>query len=243
MEKSTTFAGALRVCLAATAVLFGGSSAAHAGALASASLTIEPGLGALIFPAVGATGAATSSTNATLGAGGAFAGTQTFTTPLSTLEPLDKVRVILGGNAAGSFTGATPGAVGGSAGFTLEAVYYATKSIPTPFMKVPIKVGKATTFSGVLLPGLGFTTWGNPWPAGVASTSLTTIMVTMTVPVTGMVLVTAQGMNALTPGGAGTLTLVSVGKTVVGLPRFSAVVSTLTLNYVPEPGTLVLLGL
>jgi hypothetical protein len=49
-------------------------------------------------------------------------------------------------------------------------------------------------------------------------------------------------MNALSPGGGGTLTLVSPGKVYVSTGNKLAVIGTLTLTYVPEPGTVLLLG-
>lgn len=240
MRRSTTLSGAVAVCLAAAALPVGWSSAAHAGALVSASLTIEPGWGSLTFPGVGATGTATSATSATLGAGSAFNGTETFTTPLPSLTPVDVVKGFLGANGAGSFAGATAGSIGGSASFSLKAQMYATAPATAPFLSVPVKVGKTTVFAGMTpFWGVKFTVFGNPWTAGVASTSITSLT---TGGMTGMALVTAQGMNALSPGGGGTLTLVSVGKVIVDVPFIRPVVSALTLTYVPEPGTLALLG-
>jgi hypothetical protein len=53
---------------------------------------------------------------------------------------------------------------------------------------------------------------------------------------------TVTGMNALSPAGGGTLTLVSPGKVVVNTGNRLPLIATLTLNYVPEPGTASLLG-
>jgi hypothetical protein len=50
------------------------------------------------------------------------------------------------------------------------------------------------------------------------------------------------GMNALSAGGAGTLTLVSPGKVYMSTGNKLPLVGTLVLNYVPEPGTALLLG-
>src|SRR4029450_8639143 len=82
--------------------------------------------------------------------------------------------------------------------------------------------------------GLGFTVFSAPWPAGKATIDYGNV----TTPATLMV----TGMNALSAGGAGTLTLVSPGKVFVSTGNKLPIVGTLVLNYVPEPGTLLLLG-
>jgi hypothetical protein len=52
-----------------------------------------------------------------------------------------------------------------------------------------------------------------------------------------------MGSNGLTPGGQGTLVLVAPVKIIDGLAGFTGAFGVLTLTYVPEPGTLLLLGL
>jgi len=52
-----------------------------------------------------------------------------------------------------------------------------------------------------------------------------------------------MGANALSPGGAGTLVLVTPLRIVTNVAGSLAGFGVLTLTYVPEPGTLVLVGL
>jgi hypothetical protein len=222
------------------AVVAGGG--AEAGPLVSASLQIQFGGQGAAFPGAGATGTATSDLQATLGSGTAFVGTDVVTVPPSQQPntPVDRLRVVLTANAAGAFAGATPGSVGGPAGFSGYASLSATTSVPCcidPFLKVPIRIGKTTAFT-VMGAGLGFSIHGAPWTAG--QTTLTGVDAGFggASPTT----LYATGANALTPGGAGTLTLVSPGKVLVSTGHRFAVIGTLTLSYVPEPGTLALLG-
>jgi hypothetical protein len=77
---------------------------------------------------------------------------------------------------------------------------------------------------------------GAPWTAGKA----TVTGVNTGFAVGPLTTLFATGMNALSPGGGGTLTLVSPGKIRVSTGNTLAVIGTLT--YVPEPGTASLLG-
>jgi hypothetical protein len=147
--------------------------------------------------------------------------------------PVDKIQLVLGANASGNFTGTAPSKVGGSALFAGVANLYATKSASAVFLAVPVKVGVMTTFTKAGA-GLGFTIFSAPWTAGAATIDYGNA----TTPVTVM----ATGMNALTAGGAGTLILVSPSKVFVSTGNKLPIVGTLILNYVPEPGTLLLLG-
>ena len=54
---------------------------------------------------------------------------------------------------------------------------------------------------------------------------------------------TAMGSNGLTPGGQGTLVLVTPVKVLTNIAGTLAIFGTLTLTYVPEPNTLLLLAL
>ena len=60
---------------------------------------------------------------------------------------------------------------------------------------------------------------------------------------TGNGTATAMGSNGLTAGGAGTIVLVSPIKIITNVAGTLAAFGVLTLTYVPEPGTLLLLGL
>jgi hypothetical protein len=84
--------------------------------------------------------------------------------------------------------------------------------------------------------GVGFSVWGAAWSAGVVTlgdvfggTTLTPVL-------------EATGMNALTAGGAGTITLVAPSKVFVTTGNIVPIVGALTLTYVPEPGSALLLG-
>jgi hypothetical protein len=208
--------------------------AAQAAPLASATLTVGTFAGPTTFPGIGAAGTATSPLSATLAAGSAFAGSDfaTLTPGAAANSPTDKILVVIGANAAGSLTGATPGLVGGSALFTGIGTLYDTASPGDSFLQVPIRIGRATSFT-VMGAGLAFSVYGAPWTAGAATvTGLTGSMTTLM----------ATGMNALDPFGVGTLTLVAPSKVRISTGNRMPTVSTLVLTYVPEPGTGALLA-
>jgi hypothetical protein len=215
------------------------ATAAQAGPLASASVTLSLAGGNPTFVATGATGTATGTTSASLGGGTAFSGTQTITLTgtTATKSPVDVIQVVLAGNAAGSFSGSP---VGGVATFTGSANLFATTGAfpSSPFLVIPVIVGK-TTANTIMGSGLSFSTFGAPWTSGTAM--ITGVAVT-TPNGANVTVVTVTGNNALTPGGGGTLTLVSPGKVYVSTGNKLPVIGTLVLNYVPEPGTLLLLG-
>jgi hypothetical protein len=208
---------------------------AGAGTLVSASLTVEVAGVSVTFPGVGATGTATSATSATLGAGSAFTGTETGFG--GTSPAIAKVQVFVGLNQAGDFTGGSPGRVGGSAPFLVSEALYGTPNATSPLLHIGgfrPSVGKATAYT-VMGAALSYSLWGAPWSAGVVT--LGDIFGGTATPV-----LKVTGMNSLTPSGAGTLTLVSPSKVSVLVGFVVPIVGTLTLNYVPEPGTALLLG-
>jgi hypothetical protein len=223
----------------AAAVLAGAwAGPAAAGPLVSASLTVSVDLAVLTFQAVGATGTATSDLAASLGAGSAFAGTETttFTGTRAEKSPLDGVTIAIFSNEAGLFTGTTPGKVGGDA-FISPSIYLTASDVPA--LRLPAFFGKQLTAS-LMGSGLGFTTFAVPWTAG----AVTVTGIRALTPNNKLVTVTRMvtGANGLTPLGGGTLTLVSPAKVYVETGNRLPVIGTLTLNYVPEPGTLLLLG-
>jgi hypothetical protein len=232
-----------------SALMFAGVLAgqAQAGPITSASLTVSLAGGTPTFVASGATGTATSNTTASLGGGTAFAGTQTITLTgtTATKSPVDVIQVVIASNAAGNFTGATPNVVGGAATFTGSANLFATTAAfpASPFLVIPVIIGK-TTANTIMGSGLSFSTFGAPWTAGVAT--ITGVAITTTTPngtvMNVMTTAMVTGNNGLTPGGSGMLTLVSPGKVYVSTGNKLPVIGTLVLNYVPEPGTLLLLG-
>jgi hypothetical protein len=107
---------------------------------------------------------------------------------------------------------------------------------------VPVRVGRQTTFTA-MGGGLAFSIFGVAWTAGQAT--VTGVQLTELTTGGGTQMATSRaftGMNALTPGGAGTLTLVSPGKVYVSTGNKIPLVGTLTLQYAPEPGTALLTG-
>jgi hypothetical protein len=223
------------------ALATGVATAAQAGPLSSASFSVALAGATLVFPGVGATGTAAVGGNgpATIGAGSAFAGTQTVTLTgtQATKSPVDKIQVVIGSNAAGSFTGSP---LGGTATFNGNANLYATASASSPFLAIPANFGFSTSFT-VMGSGLSFSIVGNPWTAGVTTVTGITGQMTPNGGSNGTTLM-LSGMNNLTVGGGGSLTLVSPGRVYVSTGNKLPVIGTLVLNYVPEPGTLLLLG-
>jgi hypothetical protein len=218
---------------------------ASAGALTSASFSFQIGsLPSASFPGVGATGTATSDLSASLGGGSAFAGVFTTAIPTTAAPPLTAIQVFVTKNAGGTFTGTTPNNVGGNLVLGGVANIYGIGGFTSggaPLLAVPLVLGTPNTISKAS-GGVAITAISGGWTAGTASVSpvtTTTPWFFMTNP-SGTV--TAMGANGLTIGGAGTLVLVAPTRIISGVAGTLAAFSTLTLNYVPEPGTLLLLG-
>jgi len=199
-------------------------SASPAASLASASLTILGGAGTFFFPAVGASGTATSATQVTLAAGSAFAGTSTAVTATGAPPPAPlQNRIRIGMNGPGSFSGAP---LVGSAVFQGDLTVL---SSGFPFLTFPFVLGAQTTRSTtILLPTGGlpakFVLKAKRWTTGVA-------------PYVG------AGTNMLNASGVGMLTLVT--PLVISSPTFgteTTLVGQLKLTFVPEPGSALLLG-
>ena len=218
--------------LAVGALMIAGQTSAAP--LASASFSFQLGtLPAASFPGVGATGTATSNTSASLDAGNAFAGAFTTLIPTTAAPPLTAIQVIITANEAGNFTGATPNQVGGNMAVKGVSNVYGIGGFPSggkPLLGVPLSVGTptTTTLSG---GGVNITAISAGWSAG-------TVQVTGTDAGTA----TAMGSNGLTPAGAGNLTLVTPVKVITNIAGTLAAFGVLSLTYVPEPGTLLLLG-
>ena len=202
-------------------------ASAQAAPLASATLSFAIGtLPPAVFAASGATGTATSNLNATLGAGTAFNGTVTTTIPLTAAPPLTQIQVQLTGNGALAFTGGPASAaftgianVKGFGGLTL--------------LGVPLLVGSPNTTTKSAF-GVNITAISGAWTLGPATITLG--------PASPTVTAMATGNNGLTANGAGTLVLVTPVKIITNIAGTLAAFGVLTLTYVPEPGTLLLLG-
>jgi hypothetical protein len=239
MRRSSQFA----VVLAAALGLAG---AAQGAVLTSASFAF-PGrtpLGA--FPPITGAGVGTSAglgVTATLGSN-VLQGTID-ATGVTTAPPITQVRMLLTGHAAGSFVagGGPGGGLGGpmTLGGAITANGY---SGMVTLLRVPLSpVGQPGGFA----PGSGagggtiVQVWGNGWTTGVQTMMVpaTTVGGGTQTPRT----VTATGADLRTASGAGALVLITPMfiRTNLGgadMPLFA----TLTLNYVPEPGTLLLIG-
>jgi len=211
---------------------------ASAGALTASSFGFALGtLPGASFAGVGSTGTATSNLSATLGAGSTITGAFTTTIATSAAPPLTAIQIFVTKNAALAAVGTTPNNVGGNAVFEGVANVYGIGGFPgggPALLAVPLKIGTPNTLftaSG----GVAITAIGAGWTAG---TAVVTIVNT-----SGTSYVTAMGANGLTAGGAGTLVLVSPTKVITNVAGTLAAFGTLTLTYVPEPGTLLLLGM
>jgi len=234
------------VCLAAAllgALAPAGPVAALPLTSASFSFQLDV-LPAASFPGVGATGTATSNLSASLGAGTVFNGAFTTTIPTSAAPPITAIQVIVTKNAGQTFTGTAPGNVGGNLAIEGVANVYGIGGFPgggAPLLPVPLKVGTPSTVSKSP-GGVTITAISAGWTAGTA----VVVGVTTTTPSNATNpsgSVTLMGANALTPGGNGSLVLVAPIKLITHVAGNLAAFGVLSLTYVPEPGTALLLGL
>jgi hypothetical protein len=202
--------------------LAGGASA---GPLVSANLSFQLGtLPGANFPGVGTTGTATSNLSATVGAGTSFNGSFTTTIPLTAAPPLSQLQVIVTNNAAVNFTGGPTSAL-----FAGIANVKAFGGVT--LLGVPLKLGIANTTTLGPTYGINITAISAPWTVGAATVN------------TGSATFMATGFNGLSRAGFGTLVLITPVKVITNIAGTLAAFATLTLTYVPEPGTLLLLGM
>ncbi len=136
--------------------------------------------------------------------------------------------------------GAPDGGFGGSAGLAGNAKIGLFGPPPFAFLTVPLSsfgVEGATAMVASPL-GVSITAVGGGWSTGTVS------VVGDRGPFLGQVLATAMGTDARTVGGGGQIVLVTptLAITNVGGSENLPLIGTLTLNFVPEPGTLLLLG-
>jgi PEP-CTERM motif len=111
-------------------------------------------------------------------------------------------------------------------------------------LKVPLSIGKAGTFTNyfIVIGVLHYITVDfYAWTPGTSTfTGLTSKYLPLMTPT-----VVAMGSFGLTGGGGGTVTLVSPSKISIDgslAQRRTASFTSLKLTYIPEPGTLLLLG-
>lgn len=237
----------LLTALALGGALVAGQASAATLASASFSLRLFDPSGPLdmssLFPGAGATGTATSNLAASLGGGTAFAGASSYPMPDTTwaytynpYTPFTEIEVHVTQNAGGTFAGTAPANVGGAHPFSGSIVFKGFGG--STLLSVPLAVGSPNT-KHAISGGMSVTAIAAPWTAGTA---------TLATPpsATFSLTASAMGSNGLTPGGAGTLVLVTpllIRTSPAYLPPTIFGFGTLTLTYVPEPGTLLLLGM
>jgi len=250
------------------AALVGGgpaSAAPFAGTLTIHTYAFS-GFGAVPFSGAGS-GTSTSSHVAL--PGGTFIGAGTPVVPVTANPPVTGLAVKLGGNGAGSFAGnplagtmpidgalLVKGFINGP--FTLATVPFFTAHDPGSAAGANgIGVGGSLLLTSIGgNPAVYLKAFHTPWTEGMktvtglmytyfyhapfgklASMNISYIYENATARYTGT--------DSRTPGGLGQLTLVSPTKvvtTVTGALETFMVTGTLTLSFVPEPGTLLLLG-
>jgi hypothetical protein len=238
MRKSCQFAVVLLAAL-------GLAGAAQGAILTSASILMSLGE-SLPFPPITGTGVGTSvglGATATLGSN-VVVGTK-WATGITSAPPIDGVVLSLTGHAVGTFVagGGPGGGLGGSMTLGGQARITAYSGNVT-LVRVPLSVvGKPG--------GFDYFTGGGGTIIQVSGTGWTTGSWTLMAPLTtiggqtfthNVATVTATGDDLRTASGVGTLLLITpiyIRTNLAGdIPTFA----TLTLNYVPEPSTLLLVG-
>ncbi len=219
-------------------LLLSGAPAANAGPLTSVDMvfglgTLPPAVFTANYTAGAGMGTALNATTFTMVAGAVPAGATTATIPLTSAPPISQIQVVIAGNPVGGTFAGSASPVGvmpvtgaanvkGFGGFTL--------------LGVPIAVGFPTTTIPPTAYGIAITAWANAWTTKTTTVALTTP--TQFGAVTAM----ATGTNMLTPGGGGTVTLVSALNILTNLAGQLPAFTSITLGFVPEPGTLFLLA-
>jgi hypothetical protein len=240
MRKSCQFAVVLVFAL-------GLAGAAQGAMLTSASISVSPFLvyyGAIPTPPpITGTGAGSSvGLGATATLGGNILVGSAAATGISSPQPLTQMVLSLTGHAAGNFTAAGgPGGglggamtLGGSARLLAYTGLVTLVAIPLSAVGQPGGFVSATGGGGTIVQA-----WGTGWTTGVGTVRVPTSSISPP----GFITYTATGADLRTASGAGTLVLISplyVRTNLAGdIPTFA----TLTLNYVPEPSTLLLVVL
>jgi hypothetical protein len=207
---------------------------AQAGVLTSSSLTLA--LGALppaTFSNSGLAGGTASGTGATaswnVNAGTLPTGVTTATIPLTAAAPISQIAIIISGNASGALSGSSGGTMLVSGIANVKAFNGIT------LLGVPVNAGVTGVSSPPSAFGIAITSFANGW-----TTKTTTIALT-TPTSQGGTTAMSTGANGLV-GGAGTVVLVSALNVLTSIAGQLPAFVVLTLNYVPEPGTLLLLG-
>ncbi len=194
------------------------------------------------FVASGPSGMATSNLLATLASGTAFAGLSV----LPSGPEHSAISVSILSNTRGTFSAPAPQSVRGVAAFPGS---FRFKRGGGTLFSVPFVLGAPQT-QFLTAPGFAVTAAGGSWTAGTAAVTGVPFFYSVYIPAVGSVekmgftTLTRMGSNGLTPGGQGTLVLVApvaIQSTLAIIPN-SFMFGTLSLSFVPEPGTLLLHG-
>lgn len=221
--------------LAAALLVVAGS--ASAGPFGGGSLSVAIGaLPGLAAPITG--GFTTSGGNVTATSTGAISGTDTFI-GITSAPPITRVQAVLTGNQTGQLV---PGAGTAANSLGLQGVanvvayggYVTLVAVPLSAVGVP---GSALSFMGGGGTVIAYT--GAGWTTGTAMIAVpgTTLGGAKQIPTT----VTAAGTNSLV-GGVGSITFISPALVRTNLAGDLPTFARLTLTFVPEPGTLMLIG-
>jgi hypothetical protein len=238
MRKSLSFAVVLVAAL-------GLAGAAQGAILTSASISIPIG-DSLAPPPITGAGVGTSvGAGATATLGGNILVGSTAIAGITSAPPFTQLVMSLTGHAAGNFApgGGPGGGLGGAMTLGGSVKLKAYTGMVTLLIVPLFSVGNPTPY---------YTSFGGPFSptARVRGTGWTTGVQTLMAPATTVgggtqtpQTVTATGADLRTAHGAGTLVLITpmfIRTRIAGdIPTFA----TLTLNYVPEPATLLLVGL
>jgi hypothetical protein len=245
------------LAIAVAAALALGAASARAGPLAfKSTLTVQ----IATLPAAVGTGTGVASVNASVGGGhlttlalvGGSLGPISVSLPLTANATLQSVRVTGINNLTGNFTGISGGPPGGGPmGLTglakiclgLAACPYAQVPVPlTPTAGTGFGIGGTQTVAG----GVSITMVHAPWTVGQPVMTIHTPNTTISTPVLpGGFVHGPASLTSSTAQPSGILQLVTVTKVYTSLtgafPELP-VVGFLDLHFVPEPGTLLLLG-
>ena len=192
-----------------------------------------------------------------------FTGTVVFTTGLFTGVPqISGVKVVASGNAAGAFNPsfAPPslhttdvGLQGGNIGGKMQLLGNAGVNVLQLFsLNIPLTNLGSGSSVGIVAGGIVITAVATQWTTGMAYVRGVTLslqsayhLATSASLPTGFEFVgttTITGSDSRTAGGAGQVTLVSPVRAITNVAGSLPVFATIVINFVPEPGTALLLG-
>jgi hypothetical protein len=157
-------------------------------------------------------------------------GAFTTTLPSTAAPPLTKIQIIIGGNPAGAVFTAPSGTMAVTGVANVQSYGGIT------LLGIPLIGGVTTTINAGPSYGVVVTAFANDW------TTKTTTVQLLEATDQGATTAKVTGSNSLTAGGGGTVVLVSALNVLTNIAGQFAAFTIVTLNYAPEPGTLLLLG-